>query len=167
MTFLMPFFAAQVPSGALICGSVIDVRAMYGDFVVMIDVAALKITIGFFAWVATSATASASGVSPNPARKSTLSWTTSSCARRLATSGDGPPVSLTMSWTFRPATVSPCSFLVRLGSRLELLAVVGEGSGERRDDADLDGLLRKRRQGDEQAGDGGRGKFVHDFPTTS
>ena len=106
----MPFFAAQVPSGALICGSVIDVRAMYGDFVVMIEVAALKITMGFFACVATSATASASGVRPKPARKSTLSCTTSSCARRFATSGDGPPVSLTMTWTFLPATVSPRTF---------------------------------------------------------
>ena len=49
MTFLMPFFAAHVPRGALICGSVIDVRVMYGDFVGMIEVAALKITMGFFA----------------------------------------------------------------------------------------------------------------------
>ena len=106
----MPFFAAHVPSGALICGRVIDVRAMYGDFVVMIEVAALKITIGFLASVATSATASASGVSPNPARMSTFSCTTSSCARRFATSGDGPPVSLMMSCTFRPATVSPRTF---------------------------------------------------------
>jgi hypothetical protein len=109
-TRFTPFFAAQVPSGALICGSVIDVRAMYGERVVMTDVAALKITIGFFAWVAMSATASASGVSPKPARKSTLSWTTSSCASRRATSGDGPPVSLTITTTLRPATVSPCSF---------------------------------------------------------
>ena len=60
----MPFLAAHVPIGALICGSVIDVRAMYGDLVVMTDVAALKITIGFFACVAMSATASASGVKP-------------------------------------------------------------------------------------------------------
>ena len=62
---------------------------MYGDLVVMIDVAAFMMTIGILASVATGATASALGVSPKPARKSTLSRTTSSCARRLATSGAG------------------------------------------------------------------------------
>ena len=60
----------------------------------MIDVAAFMMIIGFFACCAIGATASASGVRPKPARKSTLSRTTSSCARRLAISGEGPVVSL-------------------------------------------------------------------------
>ena len=140
-----------MPSGALICGSVIDVRAMYGVFVVMIDVAALKITIGFFASVAMSATAIASGVSPNPARKSTLSRTTSSCARRFATSGEGPPVSRMRTSTLRPATVVAVDLLERLDARVELLAVVGERPGKRRDDANLDHVLPEGRGRNEQA----------------
>ena len=84
---------------------------MYGDLVVMIEVAAFMMTIGVFASVAIGATASASGVKPKPARKSTLSRNTRSSARRLAISGDGPVVSLTMSSIFRPATVSPCCFM--------------------------------------------------------
>src|SRR5687767_1389081 len=67
------------------------------------------ITIGFFASVATGAAASASGVKPKPARKSTLSRVTSSCARRFATSGLGPPVSRMTTRILRPANVSPCS----------------------------------------------------------
>ena len=63
------------------------VRMMYGEAAVMIDVAAAMITIGVFAWVAMGAVASASGVSPKPARMSTLSLTTRSCAKRLVTSG--------------------------------------------------------------------------------
>src|SRR5262245_55103792 len=42
---------------------------------------------------------------------STLSRTTSSCDRRLATSGAGPPTSLVISSILRPATVSPCIFM--------------------------------------------------------
>ncbi|MNY23194.1 hypothetical protein D3C86_1568470 [compost metagenome] len=76
----------------------------------MTEEAALKITIGFFACSAMGATASASGVRPKPARMSTLSRTTSSWARRLATSGTGPVVSLRMTSTLRPPTVSPWSF---------------------------------------------------------
>ena len=83
-------------------GMVIDTRAMYGERVVITDVAAFMITIGFFASVATGATAIAFGVRPKPARMSTLSWVTSSCARRLATSGAAPVVSLTMSSIFFP-----------------------------------------------------------------
>jgi hypothetical protein len=49
-------------------------------------------TIGFLASVPTSAAASASGVRENPAMMSALSRTTSSWARRLATSGAVPPV---------------------------------------------------------------------------
>src|SRR5215510_12130193 len=66
---------------------------MYGDLVVMIDVAAFITTISFFASADTSAAASALGVRMKPARMSTWSRTTSSCARRLATSGATPPVS--------------------------------------------------------------------------
>ena len=67
--------------------------------------------IGTFASVATGATAIAFGVRPKPARNCTLSRVTSSCATRLARSGAGPVVSLTMSSTFLPATVSPCAFM--------------------------------------------------------
>jgi hypothetical protein len=42
---------------------------------------------------------------------STPSRTTSSCASRLATSGEGPPVSLRMISIFLPATVSPYFFM--------------------------------------------------------
>ena len=77
----------------------------------MIDVAAFMITISFLASVATGATASAFGVSPKPTRMSTLSRVTSSCARRLATSGDGPVVSFCTISIFLPATLSPCSFM--------------------------------------------------------
>ena len=60
---------------------------MYGDLVVMIEVAAFMTTMNFLASADTSAAASAFGVSTKPARMSTLSRTTSSCASRLATSG--------------------------------------------------------------------------------
>ena len=80
---------------------------MYGERVVMTEVAAFMITIGFLASVATGATAMALGVRPNPARMSTLSRVTTSCARRLATSGAAPVVSLTMSSIFLPPKTSP------------------------------------------------------------
>ena len=76
----------------------------------MIEVAAFMTIMGFFASDASDATASALGVSPKPARKSTLSLVTSSCATRLATSGT-PVVSLITNSTLRPATVSPCTFM--------------------------------------------------------
>ena len=69
---------------------------------VITDVAAFMITIGFFASAEIGATASAFGVRPNPARMSTLSRVTSSCARRLAMSGAGPVVSRVMSSIFFP-----------------------------------------------------------------
>jgi len=72
--------------------------------------AAFMITIGFLASVAMGATAKALGENANPAMKSTLSRTTSSWAWRLDSSGLGPPTSLTITTTFLPATVSPCSF---------------------------------------------------------
>ena len=87
----MPFFADHCAIGCVICGSVIDTRTIYGDLVVMIDVAAFMMIMGFFASVATGATASAFGVRPKPTRKSTLSRVTSSI--------------------FLPATVSPCCFM--------------------------------------------------------
>ena len=74
----------------------------------MTEVAAFITTIGFFASLATGATASAAGVSPKPASTSTLSFTTSSCASRLLTSPAVPGLSsLMISSTLRPATVSP------------------------------------------------------------
>ena len=73
----------------------------------MIDVPAAVTTSGIFASVARGATASAAGVTPNPARNCTLSLTISSCARRLELSGTAPS-SLMMTWTFFPATMSPC-----------------------------------------------------------
>ena len=77
----------------------------------MIEVAAFITTMNFLASAETGPAPSASGVSTKPARMSTPSRTTSSCARRLATSGFGPPVSLRMSSIFLPATVSPCCFM--------------------------------------------------------
>src|SRR5262245_50099933 len=107
----MPFLIAQSPIGAETWGRVSEMRTTYGDLVVMTEVAAFMITIGVLPSVATGAAASASGVNPKPTRKSTLSRVTSSCARRLATSGTGPVVSRRRISIFLPATVSPCSFI--------------------------------------------------------
>jgi len=103
--------AAQAPNVSITCGRVTDVRIMYGDFVMMIEVAAFMTTMNFFACAETSAAASAFGVSKNPARMSTPSRTISSCANRFATSGAGPPTSLRMISIVLPATVSPCCFM--------------------------------------------------------
>ena len=84
---------------------------MYGDLVITTEVAAFITTMNFFASADTSPAAIAFGVSTKPARMSTLSRTTSSCDRRLATSGAGPPTSLVISSIFFPATVSPCIFM--------------------------------------------------------
>ena len=84
---------------------------MYGDLVVMIAVAAFMLTMNFLACADTSPAASVLGVSAKPASMSTLSRTSSSCANRLAISGAMPPVSLRMSSSFLPATVSPCCFM--------------------------------------------------------
>jgi hypothetical protein len=78
---------------------------------VITEVAAFMSIISFLASVATSAAPSASGVRVKPARMSTLSRTSSSWARRLATSGFGPPVSLRMISIFLPATLSPFCFM--------------------------------------------------------
>src|ERR1700730_13272543 len=107
----MPFLCAQIAIGCVICGSVIDTRTIYGDLVVMVEGAAFMTTIAFLASVATGATASAFGVRRKPTRKSTLSRVTSSCARRLATSGAGPVVSFCTISIFLPATVSPFAFM--------------------------------------------------------
>ena len=77
----------------------------------MIEVAAFITTMNLFASAETSAAARALGVRRNPARRSTLSRTTSSCACRLATSGFGPPTSRRMISIFLPATLSPCIFM--------------------------------------------------------
>ena len=107
----MPFFSAHSAIGALTCGIVIDTRAMYGERVVIAEVAALLMIIGTLASVTTGATAIAFGVNPNPARNCTLSRVINSCAKRFATSGAGPPVSRVISSIFFPATVSPCCFI--------------------------------------------------------
>src|SRR2546425_437026 len=64
---LMPFFAAHCAIGCVSCGSVCETRAIYGERVVMTEVAAFMITIGFFASADTGATASALGVKPSAA----------------------------------------------------------------------------------------------------
>src|SRR5712664_3575365 len=80
----------------------------------MVEDAAFMTIIGTLACVASGATASAFGVRPKPAMKSTLSCVIKSCARRLAISGEGPVVSFSTSSTFLPATVSPCCFMYAL-----------------------------------------------------
>ena len=72
----------------------------------MMEVAAAITTIGVLDCVAMGAVASASGVKPKPPNTPTLSFTTNSCAMRLAASGM-PPSSLMMSSILRPATLSP------------------------------------------------------------
>ena len=67
----MPFLRAHVPNVSVSCGTVADVRTMYGDFVVMMAVAAFMTTMNFFDSADTSAAARALGVRTNPARMST------------------------------------------------------------------------------------------------
>ena len=74
-------------------------------------VAAFMITMNFLPWAETLDTAIAFGDVVMPARMSTPSRVTSSCASRLATSGAMPPVSLRMISIFLPATVSPFCFM--------------------------------------------------------
>ncbi len=108
--FLIPFLNAQLAIGAEFCGRVIDARTMYGDLVVIEEVAAFITTMGFFACAETGAAAKADGVSANPARMSTLSLITSSCAIRLLTSPEVPGLSsLTTSSTRRPPSMFSCS----------------------------------------------------------
>ena len=72
------------------CGRVKLVRTMKGDRSVMTDVPAAMTTSGTFASVASGATASAVGVTPNPASRLTLLLTINSCASRLAFSATAP-----------------------------------------------------------------------------
>ena len=85
---------------------------MYGERVVITEVAAFITTMGTLASVAIGAADSASGVKPKPANSSTFSRVTSSVASRLATSGEGGlPESRITSSILRPATTSPASFM--------------------------------------------------------
>ena len=61
-----------VRDGFRACGSVCDTRTMYGDLVVMTDVAAFMMTIGFFIGRHRRDSESR-GVRPNPAGLSILS----------------------------------------------------------------------------------------------
>ena len=122
--------------------------------------------------VATSAAPSASGVSAKPARMSTPSRTTSSWARRLATSGFGPPVSLRMISIFLPATSSPFFGDVEVDAGLELVRRVGEGARVGQDDADLEGVLRDGGSGPgeaeaERGGGCGPGHHVDVLPVVA
>src|SRR5258706_13268242 len=103
----MLLFAAHWAIGIVTCGSVIDTRAMYGDLLTMIEVAAFMMIVGILASVTTGAAARALGVRPNPTMNSTLSRVINSCTRRLAISGCAPVASLTISSILRPETVSP------------------------------------------------------------
>ena len=72
----------------------------------MLDVAAAITTKGVLDWVAMGAVAKARGVRPKPAKTLTFSFTTSSWASRLVTSGAAVS-SFRISSTFLPATVLP------------------------------------------------------------
>ena len=104
----------------------------------MVEVPAAITTSGTLAWVASGAMASAIGVMPKPASTATLSLTTSSCARRLVTSGT-PVSSLTISSIFLPATVLPFWAMIELHGGVDLPAGRGLLAGHRQDQADLDG----------------------------
>ena len=102
----MPFLGAHSATPKVTWGKVMLVRTIKGEVSVIMEVAAAMTTMGVLAWVATGAVASAKGVRPKPARTSTLSFTTSSCAKRLVTSGMLVS-SLRMICTSRPATLMP------------------------------------------------------------
>ena len=149
----MPFFAAQLAIGAVICGSVKPARTMNGERCGMTDVAAAITIIGTLASVATGAAASASGVRPKPARTSTLLLARPAPARGAWSSPARSPVSsLTISSTLRPATVSPFLLHVEPARGLDLAAGRRERSGQRQDEADLE-----RVGGEGEAGASGRG----------
>ena len=88
------------------CGTVKPERTTKGEASVMLEVAAAMTTMGVLDWVAKGAVARAKGVRPKPASTLTWSFTNSSWAMRLVTSGR-PVSSLTISSTLRPATVLP------------------------------------------------------------
>ncbi len=92
-----------------------DVRAMYGDSVVIIAVPAFMMTNGTFASVASGAIAIAFGVHTTPVRSCTLSRTISSCARRFAVSGLMPVSSRLMISRLTPGgSLHSPSFMKRL-----------------------------------------------------
>src|SRR5947209_7709919 len=66
----MLFLSAHSAMGIVSCGSVCDTRTMYGEPLVIAEVAAFMMTIGFFASADSGAVASAFGVSPKPASMS-------------------------------------------------------------------------------------------------
>ena len=87
---------------------VTEVRTIIGDCSVTTGVAAFITTASLPASRAIGG-AERLGGEGEAERMSTPSRTTSSWARRLATSGFRPPVSLRMISIFLPATSSPCS----------------------------------------------------------
>ncbi len=90
---------------------------MYGERVVITEVPAFMITNGTFASVAIGAIAMALGVKITPARRFTLSRTTSSCASWRALSGFGPVSSRVMSSTFVPPSSFSCCLRYRRTAR--------------------------------------------------
>jgi hypothetical protein len=82
------------------------VRTKYGDFSVTNEVPEIMITVGVLLSVTSEAIARTLGVIPPP-RTAILSEPMSSSTIRFETSG-APVSSFTISWIFRPATVSPC-----------------------------------------------------------
>ena len=95
-----------------------------------IEVAAFMTTMNFLASSDTEAAPSAFGVSVKPAMMSTLSRTTSSWARRFATSGAGPPSSLTMSSIFFAGNGFAVLLHVGLDAIEHLDASIGELAGQ-------------------------------------
>ena len=122
----MCFFSAQSAIGAVTCGNAKPASTMNGERVGIIEVAAAMMIIGTLASVATGAVASASGVSPNPARMLIWSCTTISWAMRLVTSG-APVSSLTVNSTLRPATLSPLRAMYSLHAASTCLPVDANG----------------------------------------
>ena len=141
----MPFFAAHCAIGCVSCGSVCDTRTMYGERVVITEVAAFMITIGFFASADTGATAIAFGVSPNPARMSTLSCVDELLCKALGDVGRGSGRILDDELDLLPAEDVAVQLEIRLHAGENLRAVIREGAGELGNYADLHGLLRRRR----------------------
>ena len=109
------------------CGSVIETRAMYGDLVVMIDVAAFMMIIGILASVATGATASALGVSTKPARKSHLVARDQLLRQALGDVGRGPARVLLDELDLLAGDGVAVRLDVRLGAVGDLLAYAANG----------------------------------------
>ena len=84
---------------------------MYGDLVVMIEVAAFMSTMNFLACAETSAAASAFGVSIEAGDNVGMVADDQFLGRRLATSGAMPPLSLRINSIFLPATYRRVCFM--------------------------------------------------------